>query len=429
MTLRLVVSGLALAAAMGGPALAQSVRIAEHRQARIDALNAVIPGIEEATGVDIELVEYPGPDKEYLSKILTELSAGTGPDVFSLPSMSQVADFATAGYLADVTDVVQGSEAWEHLYDVAKEQSTMDGTVYVMPTQMAVLQLYYRKDLLDEAGISTEQPMSWDELLDRAREIKEKTGAYALLVPMGATWGGGSWIEGFRPMLAASSTPDILTDDGKFDLSSDGVGEVLSFYETLIREELIPVDPLLGPDPWVIPKYEMFPAGELMATTCGSWCYFTDFGPNSNNPIPDAAETVGTWLIPKSDGGDPIVIAGPNHPWSVNSNAIDMEASQKVLAALGSVDLAVSYSTATGNLPARSDVVDAPEFQALEPLPRIAGEIESGTDIVTAPGFTTVMEAINRATEALLLGNADAAGAQELLVEYATDGLGSDMVQ
>lgn len=428
MKLKLMISAIALAAGMSQGALAETVRIAEHRQARIDALNAVIPELEQQTGVDIELVEYPGPDKEYLSKILTELSAGTGPDIFSLPAMSQVTDFSTAGYLEDVTEVVQSSEAWPQLYQVAKDLTNADGKTYVMPTQMAVLELYYRKDLLEKAGISTEQPKSWDELLTRAQEIKQKTGAYGLLIPMGATWGGGSWIEGFRPMLAASSTPEILTADGKFNLTSKGVGEVFSFYEKLIKDELLPVDPLLGPDPWVIPKYEMFPAGELMATTCGSWCYFGDFGPSSKNPIDNVADNVGTWMVPRIDGGEPLVLAGPNHPWAVNANAIDMDAANKVLAAMGSINLAVSYSTATGNLPARKDVADAPEFQKLIPLPRIIGELDSGTDIVTASGFTTVMEGINRATEALLLGSTDAAGAQQMLVDYVKSGLGDDMV-
>ena len=429
MKFRLMISGLALAATMGHATFADAVRIAEHRQARIDALKAVIPQIEKQTGVDVELVEYPGPDKEYLSKLLTELSAGTGPDVFSLPSMGQVSDFATAGYLEDLTAVVHGSDAWPHLYQVAKDMTEIDSKTYVMPTQMAVQEFYYRKDLLEKAGISTDQPKSWDDLLDRAREIKRKTGAYGLLIPMGATWGGGSWIEGFRLMLATSSTPEILTDDGKFDLTSKGVGEVFSFYEKLIKDDLIPVDPLLGPDPWVIPKYEMFPAGKLMITTCGSWCYFGDFGPGSRNPIPDVADNVGTWMVPRHDGGDPEVLAGPNHPWAVNANAIDMAAANKVIAAMGSVDLAVSYSTATGNLPARNDVAASPEFQKLVPLPRIMDQLQSGTDIVTATGFTTVMEGINRATEALLLGNTDAAGAQKILVDYVKNGLGDDKVK
>lgn len=429
MKLRLLIGGLVLAVMAGHGAQAETIRIAEHRQARIDALKSVLPNLEKASGIKIEIVEYPGPDKEYLSKLLTELSAGTGPDVFSLPSMGQVTDFASAGYIADLTEVVRGSDAWPQLYKVAQDLTEIDGKSYVMPTQMAVMEFYYRKDLLEKAGISTEQPKSWDDLLERAKEIKQKTGAYGLLIPMGATWGGGSWIEGFRLMLATSSTPEILTADDKYDLTSKGVGEVLSFYEKVIKSGLIPVDPLLGPDPWEIPKYEMFPSGKLMVTTCGSWCYFGDFGPGSRNPIPDVSNNVGTWMVPRLDGGAPGVLAGPNHPWAVNANALDAEAANKVIAAIGSVDLAVAYSAATGNLPARKDAVQSPAFQKLVPLPRIMDRLDSGTDIRTTSGFTTVMEGVNRATESLLLGQSDAAGAQKILVDYVKSGLGDDKVK
>lgn len=129
---------------VGTPAFAATVRIAEHRQARIEALKAVIPDIEKQTGVDIELVEYPGPDREYVSKLLTEIAAGAGPDVFSLPSISQVVDFATAGYLQDVTEEVKASDAYSNFYDITKKAATFDdGKIYVMPTMLSVQQLFF----------------------------------------------------------------------------------------------------------------------------------------------------------------------------------------------------------------------------------------------------------------------------------------------
>jgi multiple sugar transport system substrate-binding protein len=50
---------------------AQTIRIAEHRQARIDALNKSIPSIEKQLGITIEVVEYPAHEKDYMSKLLT----------------------------------------------------------------------------------------------------------------------------------------------------------------------------------------------------------------------------------------------------------------------------------------------------------------------------------------------------------------------
>ena len=60
---------------------APTIRIAEHRQPRIDALNKSIPRIEKQLGVVIEVVEYPAPEKDYLSKLLTELGARRAGDM------------------------------------------------------------------------------------------------------------------------------------------------------------------------------------------------------------------------------------------------------------------------------------------------------------------------------------------------------------
>ena len=418
----------ALAALAGNVAMADTVRIAEHRQSRIDALNAVVPMLKEATGVDIEVVEYPGPDKEYISKLLTELSAGTGPDVFSLPSSGEIVDFASAGYLVDVTDVVTGSEGWDQRFPIAQELARTDGKIYTMPTMLAMQQFYFRRDVLEAAGVSTDQPEDWNALIQRAIEAKAATGEYSLLMPMGVTWGGGTYIESFRLMIANSSSPKLVTDDGKFELTSDGVREVFEFYEQMVKNDIVPVDPLLGPDPWVIPKYEMFPAGELLITTCGSWCYIFDWGAESRNPIPDVEKAVGTWQVPGVNGGSSVLVS-LNHPWMVSASAVDVEASKKVLGAMGSIELMVGYAERTGNLPSRMDAIESDDFQKLTALTGLLDQLEDGISVDTAPGFSTVMEGIGRATEALLLGNADAAGAQELLVEYVSNALGEDQVR
>ncbi|PZP54396.1 MAG: ABC transporter substrate-binding protein [Agrobacterium fabrum] len=415
--------------AVGTSAFAATVTIAEHRQARIDALKAVIPDIEKQTGVDIELVEYPGPDREYVSKLLTEIAAGAGPDVFSLPSISQVVDFATAGYLQDVTEEVKASDAYNSFYDITKKAATFDdGKIYVMPTMLSVQQLFFRRDILEKAGISTEQPKDWNDLLQRSIDAKAKTGSYSLMLPMGVTWGSGSFVESFRLLIAGSSTPQLATADGKLDLTGKGVGEVFGFYEQMVTNKLLPVDPLLGPEPWVIPKYEMFPAGKLLITSCGSWCYIFDWGPKSKNPIPDVTKTVGTWSVPGKDGGQHVMV-DLSHPWAVNASASDPEAAKKVLKAMGSVKLMVSYAANEGNLPSRKDAVDDADFQKLTALVPLMKDLDRGAYLKSAPGFSTVMEGVGRATEALLLGNADAAGAQKILVDYVKATLGDDVVK
>jgi multiple sugar transport system substrate-binding protein len=408
---------------------AATIRIAEHQQPRIDALNRIIPSIEKQLGVTIEVVEYPAPEKDYLSKILTELGAGNAPDLFTANFDSDVPDMVSAGYLAPITAEVKAWEGYDKLFDVAKRLSTsVDGQIYALDSMLLVQQLYFRRDLLAKAGISIAQPASWKDLLDRAREIKAKTGKYGLLLPAGISWGAAVFNEGFALFVPGSRTPQIANEDGTLNLEGEGVRDIFRLYKTLIDEDLMPIKPLLGPEPWTIPKYIMFPAGELMATTCGTWCYIYDWGRASKNPVPDVTKNVGTWAVPGMDGGSSVTISGSS-PWAVNAKSAQLDVAKKVLLALCSVDAMVAYAKEVGNIPARKDAADSKEFQALTELVPVLDNVQNGTFLRSVPGYTVVSEGVARATEALLRKQTDAAGAQAILVNYVKDLHGEDGVK
>jgi multiple sugar transport system substrate-binding protein len=422
-------SGTGSRAGSDSAASVPTIRIAEHRQPRIDALNRAIPRIEKQLGVVIEVIEYPAPEKDYLSKLLTELGAGNAPDLFTANFDSDVPDMVSAGYLAPMTAEVKAWDGYPQLFDVAKKLSTSaDGQIYALDSMLLVQQLYFRRDLLDKAGISTAQPASWKDLLDRAREIKAKTGKYGLLLPAGMSWGPGAFNEGFILFVPGSKTPQIANQDGTLNLNGPGVRDIFRLYKSLIDEELMPVNPLLGPEPWVVPKYVMFPAGDLMATTCGTWCYIYDWGKDSKNPVPDVTKNVGTWAVPGMDGGLSVSISGSNI-WAVNAKSAHLDLTKKVLLALCSVETTVAYAGLVGNIPARRDAVDNKDFQALTELVPVLKDVDKGTFERSTPGFSVVSEGVARATEALLRKQTDAAGAQVILVKYVKDLLGDNAVK
>ncbi len=422
-------SGTGSPSGNGSTASTPTIRIAEHRQPRIDALNKAIPKIEKQLGVVIEVIEYPAPEKDYLSKLLTELGAGNAPDLFTANFDSDVPDMVSAGYLAPMTAEVKAWDGYPQLFDVAKKLSTSaDGQIYALDSMLLVQQLYFRRDLLDKAGISTAQPANWKDLLERAREIKAKTGKYGLLLPAGISWGPGAFNEGFILFAPGSKTPQIVNQDGTLNLNGQGVRDIFRLYKSLIDEELMPVNPLLGPEPWVIPKYVMFPAGDLMATTCGTWCYIYDWGKDSKNPVPDVTKNVGTWAVPGMDGGLSVSISGSNI-WAVNAKSAHVDLTKKVLLALCSVEATVAYAGLVGNIPARRDAADNKDFQALTELVPVLKDVDKGISERSTPGFSVVSEGVARATEALLRKQTDAAGAQAILVKYVKDLLGDNAVK
>ena len=405
------------------------IRIAEHRSVRLDALRTLVPGIEQKLGIEIRVVEYPSPALDYFTKLVTELRSGNAPDVFTIPRDQQIDDLAAAGYLADLSDELAGWEGYEHLAPLAQQlaRATFNQRSYVVPSILAVEQLYYRKDVLERHGIPIEQPADWQDLLRRGRMIRERTGQYALLFPAGLTWGTGAYTEGFRHLLAGSSDARLLTEDGRYRLNSSGIRDALEFYETLIEEDLMPIQPLLNPEPWIIPKYEMFPAGELLVTTCGTWCVIFDWGPNSRNPIPNLEQRVATWDMPGKHGGRH-VMAALVYGWAVNQKSRRPERARQVALELGSVESAIAYAEGLGNVPARLDATEHEGFAALTHIHNAHAQLLRATAVQTTVGSSTLMAGVARATESLLTGREDAAGAQQLLLRYVSNILGDEAV-
>src|SRR6201984_2405546 len=148
---RTILVGMTLAAALAiGAGQAKKICIAEHRTARIDALNKVVPDIEKKYNVHIEVVEYPAPEKDYLTKLLTELRAGNAPDIVNVPHGSDIADMVAAGYLAPITKELKAWDGYSQLFDVGKTMVTsQDGQIYALPAMLDVMELYYRRDLLE----------------------------------------------------------------------------------------------------------------------------------------------------------------------------------------------------------------------------------------------------------------------------------------
>ncbi len=440
-SLVLVPVGAALVAAAGwwwgeSPSAQQqqdlpTLVIAEHRTARLQALQQLKPELEAKLGVHLKVVEYPAPPQDYFTKLVTELRAGNAPDVFTIPRDLQMDDLAAAGYLANLTADVEPWDGYDHLPELIKEltRASFNEQVYVVPSIVAVEQLYYRHDLLAAAGISTEQPQSWQDLLARSHQIKQQMGQYPLLIPAGLTWGMGTYTEGFRYLLASFGDYQLLNADNQYVLAHDAVKASFRFYQTLVQQELMPVNPLLAPEPWVIPKYEMFPKGQLLITTCGSWCKVFDWGPGSRNPIANVDQAVQTWKFPSADGGEPFALASVVYSWGVNAKSRQQALAKQLVLALGDVDVALVYAEKLGNVPARLDAAEHPAFAALGARMADHALLGEARALRTTVGSNAMMAGVAQASEAVLTGRADAKQAQQQLINYVTNVLGEQQVK
>lgn len=127
------------------------------------------PDFTELTGATINVVTVP--NAELYQKALTDLATGTNSYDAFLFAPQWIVDFAPAGFLEDLTDRVTSDEAldWNDVAPFFQDFNSYEGRVYSIPLDGDFHMVYYRTDLLEEAGL--EPPRTWDDYLNIAQTL------------------------------------------------------------------------------------------------------------------------------------------------------------------------------------------------------------------------------------------------------------------
>jgi len=129
------------------------------------------------TGITVNWVDVP--HNEMHQKFLTEAASGAGAiDVFNA-DQPWVPEFAAAGYIVDLDRYVTSEDRSDFL-KIALQTVTYKGKIYALPYLVHDCVLYYRKDLLKEAGIA-KLPTTWAEYIADAQKLT-KNGVFGTIV-------------------------------------------------------------------------------------------------------------------------------------------------------------------------------------------------------------------------------------------------------
>ena len=366
----------------------------------IEAFNAKM----QADGKPFRAKQTPGPatDNDYVTKITLDAASGTLGDVVSVNS-ARYEDMAAAGYLADLTPLLEKSEDWAQYSQVVKDQLTIDGKIYGV-ADAGTFTLYYRKDLLSEAGISTDQPATWDDFYKIADQILTKTGATPAGIPGARAWGGGTWEEGFRHVWLGFAESNQIFDpaDNKWVVKSDGLLKALTVYETLAKNKWLTVDSLLSPNPWEPIKYQGFPGKTVAVVTGGDWQWEFDWGPKGATPIEGLFDNVDRWRFPSAIG-DPFVYAGIGGPMSVYSQSKNIDGALELILFAGSpAGSCKALETYFGGPSARADYAENCEYYSTAINGKMAeagASLASGRSLKAGTGQGKIADGIALATE------------------------------
>lgn len=129
-------------------------------QAEIDVYSAASAAIDEAWD-GVTLIYEPGGSESasYQDVLVTEVEAGTAPDVFWIPG-TDVARFAKAGLILNLSELSSADSDYsaDNFYAgpmgfLTTPVEGQDTALWGLPRDVSAFAIYYNADLFDEAGI------------------------------------------------------------------------------------------------------------------------------------------------------------------------------------------------------------------------------------------------------------------------------------
>lgn len=271
-------------------------------------------------------------------KLLTAFAADGLPDVCQLGN-TWLAEFATLGTLepvqarVDASAVVEQGDYFPGIWDT----NVVDGQLYGVPWYVDTRLLYYRKDLLAQAGI-THPPATWAEWEQAMAALVRAGGpsSHAILMPLNE----------FEPPLSLAlqtGEPLLRDDDGRGNFDSPGFRRALAFYARIFEQGWAPK----VSETQISNVWDEFFRGRYAFYLSGPW-NMREF--RRRQPA-GMEEAWGTMPLPGPDGPGAGIAGGTSLVLFRSSR--HKEAAWKLVEFLSRPDIQQRFHRLIGNLPPR----------------------------------------------------------------------------
>lgn len=296
---------------------------------------------------DIEVRIQQLPWTAAHQKLLTALAGEATPDLCQLGN-TWIPEFVALKALEPLDQslarsaTVQASDYFPGIWDT----NIIGGTLYGVPWYIDTRLLFYRRDLLAEAGFA-EPPRSWEEWSRMLAAIKARVGPerYSVLLPL----------DEFAPLLvlAIQQPEPLLREDGRYgNFRSAGFRRALAFYREMFQHQWAP--PIANTQ--ISNVWDELGRGYYSFYISGPW----NIGEFKRRLPP---EQQGTWMTAPMPGPD-----GPGASLAGGSSLVIFRRSRHkqdawlLLEFLSSPQIQQRFYQLTGDLPPRRSTWRAPEL-------------------------------------------------------------------
>ena len=276
-----------------------------------------------------------------------------GIDLMSLDP-PYTAEFANAGFLADIPDDVQ-SQLEKQSFEGAVASATWKDKLVVFPFWSNVQVLWYRKSFVEKAGINMDKPVTWDQIIDAAAANGGKIGVQANKYEGYAVWinalvsgAGGTIVDNTQDGVEA----DVVIDQ-------EAGQKAAAIIEKLVDSSAAPADLSVSNEGT---------AGSTFGSDAGSflvnWTYIFH---NYDESAPEVAKDIGYTTYPQSVEGEEARPPYGGIGIGVSAYSENKELALKAAECLVSPKNQGVNAELTGNMPASAEGYDYPALKKIYP--------------------------------------------------------------
>ncbi|PLR77044.1 ABC transporter substrate-binding protein [Bacillus sp. V3-13] len=340
----------------------------------------------EKENPDIEVKVQAIPWDQAHNKLLTAVASKKGPDVLQMGT-SWIPEFASAGALLDLTPHLEEYPefAADNFYEGSIETTKFEDKVVGVPWYVDTRVLYYRKDLLEEAGYS-EAPKTWDELRAAAKKLSERgDNKYGISIDakeqslafMFARQNGSQLIDGNKPLFnEAPFVESVEYLNGFFEDGSAPVDDIgLDIIQAFKGDGILP----------------MFISGPWMVKLI-------------NDQAPELEGKWATAVLPAKENNTSMLGGSDLSVFEYTKNK---DASLKFLAYMSKPETQVKWLEITNSLPANKEAWNSEVLEGNEYYKVFGEQLENAQPMPVIASFEKIAQTFLSSFEKIYRGGAD----------------------
>lgn len=241
--------------------------------------------------IEFEVISWA----ESLTKTKLQFSSDQFADVGFMPQY--IYEYAEGGYLLDLTPYFEADPDFLNQFSESViETCKYKGSLYGVPCALGAYSLWYNADLFEQAGLDpNDPPETWEELLDYAETIKQKTGIPGLAVGAKAA---SDLSDVYEAIFACNAGVGVWSDEEQRFVIADHRDVAVDAVEYM--QEMMNRD-IHQPNPIEIDFYggrTLFRDHQVAMTIDGVWMV-----KEIRDQLQDGSETLRTTLLPSGAEG------------------------------------------------------------------------------------------------------------------------------